>query len=85
MLDPESRNILPADYPLSPRSSYPLQSEPTTEGERPPVSPRPVVELSSEQQEVLDIVKSGRSVFFTGSAGVFPISFSGKVPKFLVS
>ncbi|KAF5377180.1 hypothetical protein D9615_006334 [Tricholomella constricta] len=34
-----------------------------------PVGPPPSVSLSPEQQQVLDRVKQGRSVFFTGSAG----------------
>lgn len=37
--------------------------------------PQPaVIELSEEQQKILDKVKDGKSLFFTGSAGEFPAS-----------
>lgn len=44
-------------------------SELVLDGEQPPREPP--VTLSPEQQEVLDIVKGGGNVFFTGSAGMF--------------
>jgi hypothetical protein len=36
---------------------------------------KPVIALSAEQQAVLQKVKEGRSIFFTGSAGTISRSF----------
>lgn len=44
---------------------------------QPQEAPQPepaVIELSEEQQKILDKVKDGKSLFFTGSAGEFPAS-----------
>lgn len=38
----------------------------------PPPLPAQEIQLSPDQQKVLDMVRAGKSVFFTGSAGVYP-------------
>lgn len=51
-----------------------LQAEPQPLPQPPPVPtpvvpPAPTIQLSPEQQQVLNMVKTGKNVFFTGSAG----------------
>ncbi|KAG6857597.1 hypothetical protein H0H87_010165 [Tephrocybe sp. NHM501043] len=52
----------------TPPSSFPEQQQPIEDNFK-PLAPRPSVTLSPEQQQVLDRVNNGQSVFFTGSAG----------------
>lgn len=57
------------------RVSLPIQQNETlpAPNEHTP-SPAPeVILLSTEQQEVLDIVRAGDNVFFTGPAGIFKL------------
>ncbi|GJE87831.1 ATP-dependent DNA helicase PIF1 [Phanerochaete sordida] len=60
--------VTPANNSTLPvfRSSSPDNLSGQSEDDTPP---EPAIELSPEQQEVLDAVKAGRSIFFTGSAG----------------
>ncbi|GLB36504.1 putative dna repair and recombination [Lyophyllum shimeji] len=61
-------DLVPPDITMLPPRDPPVSQE-WDEEDSLPLSEPPSVSLSSEQQEVLDRVKQGRSVFFTGSAG----------------
>ena len=68
--------IIPPDHddrpvPTTSNPPAPVPSEPPTPIKEPPVTEEPGVALSPEQTHVLNIVKSGGNVFFTGSAGRF--------------
>ena len=70
-----SQQSMEIDGPTAP----PTQPPPSTAVEEnrmnvdapalPELAPAPDIQLSPEQQHVLDMVKQGKSVFFTGSAG----------------
>jgi hypothetical protein len=61
--------------------SVPLDVEPFTEDFQPlpndsddakPSSSKSAITLSDEQQHILDLIKQGKNIFFTGSAGEHP-------------
>ncbi|KAH0590267.1 hypothetical protein H2248_012563 [Termitomyces sp. 'cryptogamus'] len=66
--DPEFRDAFPPDPAPFPRAGCSSHLE-AMQDDHPLVLSRPAVQLSPEQQQVLDKVRSGHSVFFTGSAG----------------
>lgn len=60
---------------MSPPPIQPLlwNQRPSVSNEHAPIPAPEAIVLSAEQQEVLDTVRAGGSVFFTGPAGIFEL------------
>jgi ATP-dependent DNA helicase PIF1 len=68
---PSEDPISAASQPPSAVDAAPMAVDPPLANEVHAEVPNPPIKLSKDQQKVLDMVKSGQNVFFTGPAGEF--------------